>query len=174
MRSTIHVLSLLTSLVLAFRPTVAAPVCPKECFQSPTCEERLARAKAHGCVVEPAPRVEVRTVEVPGPERVVTKEVQVQVPTPGPERIIYKTTLLPTPPKGHGVLAFGPMWKAHDWGATALGGYVWPNGWGIVGGPFWLPRDPTVGVARKGCVSIPYSVGAPSQWGAQALVVKLF
>jgi len=166
---------------------LAAEVCPPACIpKSPTCAERIARAKAHGCVVAPEPVVKIvdHQVVVPCPDRVVTREVQVAVPTPGPERIVTKTVTITAPPKGHALLGGGPIYSRAG-GLTAVAGYQWPNGWMLLGGPTWIPLDPIHG-STTGCVdgndkkgwcypiTLPYTASPGSQWGAQMLVIHAF
>lgn len=130
----------------------AADVCP-ECPmpKPPTCAERIERARAHNCIVQPEPQIVTVTKEVPvaGPERIVTKEVQV----PGPERIVTKTVEVdvPIPPKGHALFGAGPMYE-HGWGATVVVCYQFKSGWQFIAGPTWNQHRDTNGTVL-GCRS---------------------
>ena len=103
------------------------------------------------------------------------------VAIPGPERVIYQDVPVYTdqPAKGHALFGGGPAYFG-GLGATMVAGYQFANGLQLIGGPVWIPQyggDPIYGVARKGCVSIPYTVPGSkpaSAWGGQALVIYQF
>jgi hypothetical protein len=173
-------------------PSSAAD-CPDECKpKTPTCEERIARAKRAGCEMPTTVKIVDHRVEVPvpGPERVVTQTVEVPVPTPGPERVVKVTEYVPAPAAGHWIVGAGPVWRER-WGATAVVGYQFPSGWQLQGGPVYLPqairsgmvtyRDCPDGGGGPGdynpcCVSgvVPYHTRRGSAWGAQALALYRF
>jgi hypothetical protein len=181
------ILGMLVVLTVGALALAADPVCPPpKPPKPPTCAERIARAKANGCIIQPAPETVTVTKEVPvpGPERLVTKEVP--VPVPGPERVVTQTVTVEVPakPKGHALVGLGPMWF-HDWGATAVAGYQFKNGWQIQGGPTWMPQHDINGTVNpcddydergRGawCYAVPFQVPAKSPWGAQVLVLYVF
>ena len=69
-------------------------------------ELRAQKAKVQERVVEvPGPervvtKEVIKEVEVPGPERIVTKEVVKEVPVPGPERVVTKEVIKEVPVEG--------------------------------------------------------------------------
>ena len=155
--------------LLAF-PAIAAECEPPKRL---TCAELKARVTER-CKPDCEPS-EVR--EVPGPERVVTKEVRVEVP--GPERVVVKRIEVPVEKQESGrAIAGGGLAYFHGPGLTAVGGYRFAGGkFEILGGPTWIPQNgrPEIrGTAVKGDVELPYVVPAgpkPSPWGAQILAV---
>lgn len=185
------VLALVTALTLTPLLAETCPECPVP--KSPTCSERIARAKAHGCVL--APEIVTVTKEVPGPERIVVKEVFTQVP--GPVKIVKEPFPVYTEvaAKGHFILGGGPMYfhdmgsKTANWGGTVVVGYQTKGGLQFQVGPTYMRRngvDGTVTGCRSGepnaatlwppiCdVAIPYHVDGGTPWGAQALILFAF
>jgi len=161
-------------------PTASANDCdPCNILKSPTCAERIKRATAAGCDLKSPPEVVTVTKEVPGPERIVTKEVRVEVP--GPERIVTHTVEVEvTPPaKGHFLLGAGPVrfHAANDevnWGGAVVAGWQFASGWQIQAGPLWMPQDDFHGTVTKGCTTLPYTVESPNPWAVQALALYRF
>jgi len=163
--------------IFAVLPASANDCDPCNIFKSPTCAERLRRAKAAGCDLKSQPEIVTVTKEVPGPERIVTKEVRVEVP--GPERIVPQLVEVEAPAKGHFILGGGPvrfhsMGGGHEWGATAVAGWQFKSGWQIQAGPLWMPQDAVKGAVTDGCVTLPYVVRSPSPWNVQALALYRF
>ena len=92
----------LTSLEKALRDSVEQ----NEELREKNEELRAQKAKVQERVVEvPGPervvtKEVIKEVEVPGPERIVTKEVVKEVPVPGPERVVTKEVIKEVPVEG--------------------------------------------------------------------------
>ena len=92
----------LTSLEKALRDSVEQ----NEELREKNEELRTQKAKVQERVVEvPGPervvtKEVIKEVEVPGPERIVTKEVVKEVPVPGPERVVTKEVIKEVPVEG--------------------------------------------------------------------------
>jgi len=176
----VRALAAVAALVFASMGWAADP-CPPECKpKSPTCEQRIARAKAAGCAMPETVKIVDHEVPVPfpvpGPERIVTQKVEV----PGPERIIQVT--VPAKETGHWLAGGGPLWN-DEWGVAAVAGYQWARGWQLVLGPTWTAHqgyDGTVntcsGYSFHGCENqpIPYHIPEPAHLGGTALILYRF
>jgi hypothetical protein len=152
---------------------------PCNLLKSPSCAERVKRAKAANCDLKSPPEIVTVTkeVQVPGPERIVTKEVRVEVPGP---TVIKCVDPEPEKPKGHFLLGGGPVRfhaidGGHDWGVTAVAGWQFAkSGWQLQAGPIWMPQDDAKGYVATKCGPLPFQVDAPSPWNVQALAVYRF
>ena len=127
------------------------------------------------CNCPPSTVVEgpTKTVEVPGPDRIIYQDVPVYTDTPA---------------KGHPLFGGGPVYFG-GLGATLVAGYQFKSGLQLIGGPVWVPQHgtPTVygsvsdcdtdGTRHGGCTTLPYTVPGlkpASAFGAQVLAVYAF
>ena len=174
-----------------------ADPCPPECKpKSPTCEQRIARAKAAGCAMPVETKIVDHRVEipgncseipksscppsvtVPGPEKTVIQRVEV----PGPERTVLVE--VPAQESGHWLVGGGPLYNA-AWGVQAVAGYQWANGWQFLAGPTWTAHEGYSGNATNcrgnaingggcPCVTLPYHIPEPAHLGGTALLLYRF
>jgi hypothetical protein len=183
--SSAAVLALL-SVWMAMPAARAADPCPPGCTPpTPTCEQRIARARAAGCPLPVETRIVEHRVEVPVncPQVVAPVPVVQRVEVPGPERIVQVN--VPQREESYGwLVGAGPVYSA-AWGVQAAVGYQWANGWQLVAGPNWIAHEGASGVVgtcdsttamHHGCTNIvlPYHVPEPSHLGGAALVLYRF
>lgn len=133
----------------------------------------------------PDPAIVTVTKEVPGPERIVIKEVKV----PGPERIVTQRVEVEVQaePKNHFLLGAGPIYKRSEsdvqqWGAQVIFGGQFKSGWQLQLGPTYFKQHDFHGTVsacvdestKAWCNPVPFTVKAGGPWGAQLALVKVF
>ena len=150
--------------------SLAAEVCPPQCLpKTPTCAERIARARKAGCDF---PKTETASVPVAvpclsKPCKAVPCEQPVVPPLDCAALIAryYDTVDALTAhcgrqpeeaPTGHWLVGGGPVWRTR-WGATAVAGYQFASGWQIQAGPVYLP-DSSHGGYVSVCEADTYAV----------------
>jgi len=139
-------------------------------LQPKDCAERIARAKANGCVIpcDPVPCT-------PTPAQPCTAVPCSPVPcqsvpcTPVVVKEPFQVNV-PMAPTGFWLLGGGPN-HSEKWGATLLGGYHFKSGVQFLIGPTWTPHDAVDGIAVGRECKIPFHVERQGPWGAQALIL---
>jgi hypothetical protein len=151
---------LIAAFVVAFCTATfaASKDCPTP--TPPTCEQRIARAKAAGCKLESdSAHLQLECADCPTcPPPVPPKTVKVPGPT------VYQDVPYPVhdTPKGHGLFGGGPVYF-HGLGATLVGGYEFAGKTATSGhlqllaGPFYVPQNgqPASSGSVHGCAEGP-------------------
>lgn len=146
-------------------------------LQPKDCAERIARAKANGCVI---PCGAAPCATQPCAPNVVTVQAPCE-PQPCQSVPCAPTVVrepfqvnVPMEPHGGWLLGAGPVYY-HGLGVAAVTGYRFKRDWEIVGGPLWVPGGDTHGMTSKesGCV-VPFTAKAKDPWGVQVLAVYSF
>jgi hypothetical protein len=155
---------------------------PCNLLKSPTCAERIKRAKAANCDLKSPPEI----VTVQGPctpvpcSAVPCTAVDCKPVNCKPVDCKPTVVEVAAEPKGHFLIGGGPVRfhaidGGHDWGVTAVAGWQFKSsGWQVQAGPIWMPQDDAKGFVTNGCAKIPFKVDSPSPWNVQALAVYRF
>ena len=115
-----------------------------------TCDQLLEKAKQRDCLANLCPETEA-AAPVAAPCTPVPCSASPCSPVPcAPVDcipvVLEKVSVVEMEPvpRGNWFAGLGPIWL-NNWGATAVMGYKWGNGWALQGGPVWIPQHGTSG-----------------------------